>query len=172
MLNSKMSTLLIISLLMAVAYIAAVIIKDKKLPDSISALVYALPSKWQWVWTLWLWAVNLLMCIPLIDVLPEIWKFLGFLTLACLGFVGAMPLINEDSKNMHWIFGISGCILSQICVWFIDYESLWIWIIFPILFLNNYIFPNNYITRVTKEKSVFIAELLCYISLIVAYCKY
>jgi hypothetical protein len=34
----------ILSLLMAVAYIAVVIIKDKKLPDSISALVYALPS--------------------------------------------------------------------------------------------------------------------------------
>ena len=39
----------LISVLLVVSVVGTAIWKEKALPDSISALVYALPSKWQWV---------------------------------------------------------------------------------------------------------------------------
>lgn len=156
----------ILSLLMAVAYIAAVIIKNKKLPDSISALVYALPKKWQWVWTVWLWAISLLMCIPLIDVLPETWKFLGFLTLACLGFVGAMPIIYKEHKKAHDILGVSAGILSQICVFIISPWWMLAWFLWPFLMGSTIVQPEGGDMReLFKEKGVFVAEMICMITL-------
>ena len=161
-----MKTLTILSLLMAVAYIAAVIIKDKKLPDSISALVYALPSKWQWLWTVWLWAISLLMCIPLINVLPEVWKFLGFLTLACLGFVGAMPIIYKEHKKAHDILGVLAGILSQVCVFIISPWWLLVWFLWPFFMGSTIVQPKGGDMReLFKGKGVFVAEVICMITL-------
>jgi len=154
---------------MAIAYIAVVIIKDKKLPDSMSALVYALSNKWQWVWTLWLWAVSLLMCIPLIDALPETWKFLGFLTLACLGFVGAMPIIYKEHKKAHDILGVSAGILSQVCVFILSPWWLLVWFLWPFLMGSTIVQQKGGDMReLFKGKGVFVAEVICMITLAVA----
>lgn len=165
MVNERYMTT-ILSLLMAVAYIAAVIIKDKKLPDSISALVYALPNKWQWIWTLWLWVVSLLMCIPLIDVLPETWKSLGFFTLVCLGFVGAMPIIYKEHKKAHDILGVLAGILSQVCVFIISPWWLLVWFFWPFLMGSTIVQPEGGDMReLFKGKGVFVAEVICMITL-------
>jgi hypothetical protein len=56
----------------------------RKLPERISALVYALPKRWRWVWIVWMWVVAITTCIPLISVLGDGLDVLGFVTLACL----------------------------------------------------------------------------------------
>lgn len=161
-----MTLLLIISILFVAAYLVVAIWRMKALPDSISALVYALPSKWQWVWTLWLWAVSLLMCIPLIDVLPETWKFLGFLTLACLGFVGAMPIIYKEHKKAHDILGVLAGILSQVCVFIISPWWLLVWFLWPFLMGSTIVQPEGGDMReLFKGKGVFVAEVICMITL-------
>ena len=161
-----MTLLLIISILLVAAYLVVAIWRMKALPDSISALVYALPSKWQWVWTLWLWAISLLMCIPLIDVLPEAWKFLGFLTLAYLGFVGAMPIIYKEHKKAHDILGVSAGILSQVCVFILSPWWLLVWFLWPFLMGSTIVQSEcGDMRELFKGKGVFVAEVICMVTL-------
>lgn len=157
-----MMTLVIISIVMAVAYVAAVIINDKKLPDSISALVYSLPFKGQWFWTLWLWAVSLTAGIPLLDIFPESWLFLAFMMLACIWFVAAMPIIWEEHKNAHNILGISACVLSQVCVAVVSPWCLMTWLIWPFLMGSTVIQPEGGdMRKLFGGKGVFVAEAVC-----------
>lgn len=135
---------------MAVVYTAAVIGKRRELPESISSMVYDLPKRWQYLWTVWLWLVGLGVCIPLIEILPETWKFVGFLTMACIGFVGAMPLFVEEQRKAHNIFGVSAGILSQVCVLIVNPWWLTAWVLFPLSYILG-----------SRGKEVFIAEVIC-----------
>ena len=162
-----MKTMLIISIVLVAIPVVAAIYYKKELPKSISDLVYYLPKKWQWLWTMWIWVVSLLTLIPAIDRLSMIgMEALGFGSLACLAFCGAMPLIDKENTTMHWVFGISGCVLSQACVYFIHYESLWVWMVFPFLFLSSYIQPEGWLGKAMKGKGVLLGEVICYVCLI------
>ena len=82
-----------------------------RIPDSISAMVYTM--RHPVLWTLMVWAIAAigywLMCSASEDYVP-----LAFVSMACIGFVGAMPLIKNDNNTLHWVCGIGGCVLSQI----------------------------------------------------------
>ena len=112
-------------------------------------------------------AVSALTLIPAIDRLSHIgMEALGFGSLVCLSFCGAMPLIDKDNTKKHWTFGISGSILTQICVYFIYHECLWVWVLFPFFFLSSYIQPNGWLGKAMNGKGVLIAEIICYICLV------
>ena len=49
-----MTTLVIISVLLSVLGIGLATWNNKELPESMSALVYDLPKRQQWLWTLWI----------------------------------------------------------------------------------------------------------------------
>lgn len=105
------------SMALAVAYVAAATIAKRKLPESISAMVYVLPMDGQWAWTVWLWIVSATACIPLIEVMEDSpWQFLAFLALGCLVFCGAMPLVRKDKNTAHYALSITAGVLSQVCV--------------------------------------------------------
>ena len=160
-----MNTLVILSLLLVTLYLGAAIWRMKCLPDSISATVFVF--KYKWLWTVWMWSVSALTLIPAIDRLSHIgMEALGFGSLACLVFCGAMPLVDKDNTKKHWTFGISGSILTQICVYFIYYECLWVWVLFPFFFLSSYIQPNGWLGKAMNGKGVLIAEIICYICLV------
>lgn len=157
--------MLIISILLVTSVTTLSIWRMKCLPDSISALVFAF--KYKWLWTVWIWAVSLLTLIPAIDRLSHIgMEALGFGSLACLMFCGAMPLVDKENTTMHWVFGVSGCVLSQCCVWFIDYNWLSAWMLFVFMYLSSYIQPEGWLGKAMKEKGVFVAECVCYISIV------
>lgn len=159
-----MTLMLIISILLVASVMGVAIWRMKALPDSISATVFVF--KYKWLWTVWIWAVSLLTLIPAIDRLSQIgMEALGFGSLACLVFCGAMPLIDKDNTDLHWVFGISGCVLSQACVYFIHYETLWVWMVFPFLFLSSYIQPEGWLGKAMKGKGVLVAEVICYVCL-------
>lgn len=132
--------------------------KTKELPESISAMVYIFDEKYKWLWSMWLWAVTILMAPSLIDALPYNFQFVGFLMIACLTFVGAFPLFDEDNKKWHYILGIAAGIISQICVALICFWCLFLWILLPII---------AYFGK-KKEwldgKGVFITECICAIT--------
>ena len=111
-----MITLILVAILLAVLYVGIAIWVTKEIPESVSAMVYVLPDGgWRWLWTLWMWAVSLLTCIPCIEILSRIgMEFLGFGTMGCLMLCGAVPLFEKDKVTMHWVTGTSGCILSQL----------------------------------------------------------
>lgn len=145
---------ILISIIMAVLYVGAAIIIKREIPVSISSLVYILPEgRWRWLWTIWIWITGLLLIVPLIDALPDEWKFLGFFTIASLMFCGAIPLFIEEYNTWHNILGVAAGILSQVCVVIINpwYLTLWILILSALLM---------------KSKTVFISEVICFISLV------
>ena len=159
--------MLIASILLAASFLGVAIWKERGLPDSISALVYVFRQKW--LWTVWLWAVSFLTLIPVIGRLSRIgMEFLGFGTLVCLVFCGAMPIYDKDNTTAHWVSGTAGCALSQLCVWFIGYECLWVWMIFVFLFLSGYVQPDGWLGRAMKGKGVTLAEMTCYAAVVMA----
>ena len=151
--------MLTISILLAALYVGAAIWNRKELPESVSAMVYVLPRSGQWAWIVWMWAVALLTCIPLIDALPDGARMLGFLTLACLVFCGAMPISNNTTnRRAHNAFGILSGVFSQVCVavvspWWLAAWSLlvlaWIWT------------TKDFARKAFDGKGVFLAEMIC-----------
>lgn len=146
-------TLIVLSLLVAALYVGAAIIVKREIPESISSMVYVLPEGgWRWLWTIWIWVMGFLLVVPLMDTMPDNWRWLGFLTIASLMFCGAMPLFIKEQNLWHNILGVSSGILSQFCVLILEPKMLCLWILMlSALWL--------------KSKAVFIAEILCFITL-------
>ena len=162
-----MMTMLILSIVMAVAYVAAVIIRDKTLPDSVSALVYALPKgRWRWLWSAWLALVTLLMATALTAAMSATWwmSLLADATIICLAMTAALPLLPGYHNRLHNALGILSGVLSQVCVWFICPWYLMLWLLFVML-LVLHAFPDvSWAAKVadkTSGKGVFLLEAVC-----------
>ena len=104
--------LLSISLFLAASGLAVAWRRSGAPPESISAMVYDLPARQRWRWSAWLWAVLLTGAVPLIEAAA----FLGWLTVAVLMTVAALPLVAGKSNTLHYVLGIVGGLLSQMCV--------------------------------------------------------
>ena len=156
---------LILSLALAVSLVVVASVRERSLPDSISALVYIFKHKW--LWTVWLWLVTLLTLIPAIEILSRIgMEFLGFGTLACLVFCGAMPLFDKEHVRWHWITGTSGCILSQLCVLMISPWWLLSWLLMLLISMCCIAGYNDTDDEcVFQGKGVLLAECICYLAL-------
>ena len=150
-------TLIAISGIIALLYVIINIITSKKVPESISAMVYSLPKGKQWIWTIYIWIIACTVGPYMIQALDENVEGLGFATMASLAFCGAMPLIKKDKNTLHNIFGVSAGVLSQICVALINPMWLLVWIVMLILFIVHLIKPN----KILSKYSVFISECLC-----------
>lgn len=160
-----MTASLILSILLTTSFVGVAIWRMKQLPESISSLVYVF--RWEWLWTVWLSIVGILTCAPAIEVLDRIGMgFLGFGTMVCLLFCAAMPIFVKEQKMWHDILGISSCVLSQICVFFICADWLFAWTLFIFLMASVYVQPQGAIARAVEHKGVFVAEAVCYISLV------
>ena len=111
-----MTTLLIISILLAVLYTGIAIWRKSSLPHSISAIVYDFSRGWQWCWTTWLSLVAITIAPGLIEATPEPFKFVAFATCACLLFTAAVPLVRGTRNTAHAVLAYAAGILSQVCV--------------------------------------------------------
>lgn len=166
-----MKTMILISVLVALAGVAGAIIKEKKLPESISGMVFTLKGNWKWLWTIWLWAVSFTIGIPTIDALPDNVKFLGFLMMAGLVFTGAVPLFEKNGRRMHYACAIAAGILSQVCVAMIEPWCLLVWLTFAGymgLLVWNVFYKKDYSQHWYDYKGVFLAEVLCFVGLVTA----
>ncbi len=162
-----MITMLILSIVMAVAYVAAVIIKDRELPDSISVLVYELPERWQWLWSAWLAGVTLLMAPALTSAMSAAWwtSLLADATIVCLSMTAAIPLLPGYHNRLHNILGIAAGVLTQVCVWFICPWWLLLWVC-GLLLLQALCIPGwkswvAKVMNVISGKGVLLLELIC-----------
>lgn len=110
-----MTTLIILSALCIVSYTAAVCIKFKGVPSSISATFYKLEYKLWFGATMWLTTGLLIPAI--LEVTPDCYQFTAFL--ACLGMmlIGIAPNFREGIDRPIHITGAILCILfSQVWV--------------------------------------------------------
>ncbi len=160
-----MVTMLTISILLAALYVGAATWNRKELPDSVSAMVYDLPRSGQWLWIMWMWAVSLLTCIPLIDALPDGARVLGFATFASLMLCGAMPISDSTTnRRAHNAFGILGGVFSQACVAVISPWWLTAWLLFVAIYGYDLLPSQNgriYPSRWYDDKGIFLAEMIC-----------
>lgn len=133
---SNMTTLLI--LLSLVIFVVYNIIMNHKfgLPSSLSATYYNLPNKFRWVFTIYMWAVALLLLPAWIEVCNsfgdwrEYLRFLSFLTCALICFVGVAPNFRAfpmESK-VHTISATTAAVTALlwcfICCWNIMYVPI------------------------------------------------
>ena len=147
-----MTTLVLISMLLVTLYVSVTIIYMKGIPDSVSAMVYTLPSSWRHLWTIWMWAVSMLL-VPSLMASLGTWQFIGFLWCASMAFCGALPLVKTEPNIAHNIFGIAAGILSQICVIILNPWWLIGWVFMLLCFIKK-----------LRSKSCFISEAICYYS--------
>lgn len=161
-----MVVLLIVSFLLVVLFVGTAIWKESVIPDSVSAIVYNLPKHKRFLWTLWMWAVSLTVGMPLMEAMPETWKFLSFLTLACLMFCGAMPLLNGERNTLHNVLGVAAGILSQVCVLIIEPSCILIWVLMGMYAVA--VWNENGEKTWLSGKQVLVSEICCFLSLALA----
>ena len=121
-----MTTLIIISMLIIASYTAAVCIKAKEVPYSISATFYALDHKWWFLATMWLTAGLLMPAI--LEVSNPNTEFLAFLACAGMIFVGAAPNFRPEFEGKIHQGGAIVCVVGS---------QLWVacncwWVLLPV----------------------------------------
>lgn len=160
--------LLTISILLVALYVGAATWKERELPESISAMVYLLPEGgWRWLWSIWLWAVAFLTLIPAISILDlRGTAYAGFITLACLVFVGAWPLFNKDTEKEHYIGGSAAGIMSQVCVLLINPWMLALWLLLAGMDISSRY--KKWLPSWLENRGILLAEGMCYVALICA----
>ena len=166
-----MMTLLLVSMLTAVVPLVVASVRKRQVPVSISAMVYLLPKGgWQWLWTIWLWAVAFTLAPPLIEAMPDGWQFIAALMLATLAFTAAMPLFGQENKERHYSFAIASGILSQFCVLVLNPWWLlpWLPMLALVMLVSAAYNDEDGIHKVSNGKGVFIAEVTCVLSLYAA----
>lgn len=128
---------ILLSFLIIASYTAAVCIKGKGIPNSISATFYAIDHKLWFGATMWLTSGLLMPAI--LSYSPENSKWLAFL--ACVGMmlVGVAPNFKEEFENKIHVFGASMCLIfSQAWVGLNVAWFLLLWLV--------YLIPTAYLT--------------------------
>lgn len=126
-----MILLIILSILTIASYVAAVCIKGKGVPNSISATFYALKHKLWFGATMWITAGSLMPAI--LEISKDNSEWSAFL--ACVGMmlVGMAPNFKEKFEgNIHTIGAVMCLLFSQIWVAFNQPLLLAAWPIYAI----------------------------------------
>ena len=159
-----MMILTLISLFLAVG--GMVLMTRGGVPDSISGLVYNLPSRRRWLWSGWLVAVALTLMVPLMSALGD-FAWLGWLTAVCLIGAAVTPVIHKDTRRLHNICGVAAGVLSQICVMVLCPWWLLCWFIYVPLIAGSMAAFNDSeeMPVVCNGKGVLVSECICAVSL-------
>lgn len=158
-----MITLVILSIVLVVLYVGITIYFTKSIPNSVSAMVYALPAAGKYLWTVWIWAVAMLLVPALMEKLGSYWQFLGFLFAACILFCGAIPLVKHEKNTAHNITGTASGVFSQACVLLLCPWWFAAWLILLFFVLTG---KTKDIHSIWYDKTITIAEAVCYICLV------
>ena len=111
-----MNSLVVLSMVTIAAYVAAMVIKEKEIPESISSTVFRLEKKWVWVFTAVMLIVGFLLMPPLMEKVSESTQFIAFFMVAGILFVGASPLVAKEKNTIHYVCAAVSGISSQVLV--------------------------------------------------------
>lgn len=121
-----MIVFVLLSLVLFLIYIACVV-KKYGVPPSLSRSYFSLQHKY-W-FTVTMFVCFALMLVPCVESMPDMWKFVAFITAASGFFIGAAPNLNEELENkVHMTGAIVLAIASQLMVWFLCPWFLICWI--------------------------------------------
>lgn len=132
-------------------------IKDEgRIPSSLSATVFSMDKKDRWIWCIVIWAV-VFICLPTyIGKTGENTRFIAFLAMDGLLFVGGAPLTIKDEDKMHCGAAVVCALCSQLVLVFNQPWLLLVWVPWVAAFV-----------RVTKDNvqwrtATFWADMVCF----------
>lgn len=140
-------------------YILALCKIGGRIPPSLSDSVFYLDKKQRWIWVVTLFVVCFLTIPCVIDRATENTKFLAFLAIAALAFVGAAPLVKDTSDlayKVHCVAAAVCALCSQLLLMFNCYWLLLLWVPWGIALLYF---------KVRKERwrtMIFWGEMVCF----------
>lgn len=155
-----MGILIIVSALCVAAYTAAVCVKCKGVPYSISETFYKLDHKLWFGATMFLTAGLLMPAI--LEVTPEFYQFTAFLACAGMMLVGAAPNFREGIERPIHVAGAILCLVfSQVwvgltCPWFL---LVWIvYVIYTVVMMARHV-SNRALSDFLRTKPMFWVEV-------------
>ena len=125
-----MNSLVFIAMFAIVAYVVAMVIKNKEIPESISSTVFNLDKKWKWVFSAVMWIVGFLLMPPLMEKVSDSTRFIAFFMVAGILFVGASPLVAKEKNTLHYVCAAVAGIASQLLVALNQPLLLLIWFLY------------------------------------------
>lgn len=160
-----MTTILILlSMALFVAYNIFACVKWG-VPTSLSTTYYSLPNKWRWVFTVFMWAIAILLMPAWIEVANSFgdWrvhlKFLAFLTCGLICLVGAAPNFRafEMESKVHAISATASAVTALlwclVCGWQIMYVPIASAVLCLVIGLS---------TKTLKDAKVYWLELMAF----------
>jgi hypothetical protein len=111
----KMSWNILIAIAILLAYVLSMIKDEGCIPSSLSVTVFSMEKKDRWIWCLVIWAV-VFICLPTyICKVGENTKFLAFLAMAGLLFVGGAPLVIKSEDKMQYFVHCGAAVVCAVC---------------------------------------------------------
>ena len=154
-----MNSLVFIAMFTIVAYVVAMVIKNKEIPESISSTVFNLEKKWKWVFSAVMWIVGFLLMPPLMEKVSDSTRFIAFFMVAGILFVGASPLVAKEKNTLHYVCAAVAGIASQLLVALNQ----------PLLLLIWFLYIGYTLAAKDGSRNFFWVEVSCMLSVFV-YC--
>lgn len=155
-----MQILSIIGFLIILGYILVVVLKEKKIPESISAIVYSYGKLGRIIFTLVMFTSASLMTPYLFEICGDEFAILALsITFGFFG-VGCSPLIDGERNTFHYVSAILMGISSQFMIWSLEPMILLLWTPYVV-----YTLWQEY-----SGKNMFFAELVMIIGMLILCC--
>lgn len=147
---------LTMGLVILAVYLTVVIIKDGKIPPSISDTYY---TSGKWVFSVVMAIEAILLSVSLFGVTADVWQWLVFLTCGGLLFVASAPHCHDDyEKKIHYAGAFTFAIGSQVWYWIEPARDNYL--VMGIVFGAVWAIAGVCIMK-WKANATFIAEIAC-----------
>jgi hypothetical protein len=145
--------LIISSVVLSVAMAIVAAKKAKELPDSVSSFSYYVGDV---RFSLWATMTAAILLFSSLHALPPKHAYIAGMMSVGLLMVAASPCYRTENKVLHYVGGYLFGLASQIVVALLITWLLILWVLFPLVFIRK-----NW-----KENATFIAEGICYTTLV------
>ncbi|MBF1414341.1 MAG: hypothetical protein HXN33_02050 [Prevotella histicola] len=147
--------LIISSVVLSVAMAIVAAKKAKELPDSVSSFSYYVGDV---RFSLWATTMAAVLLFSSLHALPPKQGYIAGLMSIGLLMVAASPCYRTENKILHYVGGYLFGLTSQVVVALLMPWLLILWVLFPLVFIR----------KDWKENATFIAEAICYLTLVVS----
>ena len=146
----------IILILITLLYNSFVIIKYKKIPESLSETSYLLGGNKRYFFTAYCFIISICLLPILLEI--SILQFLPFIFCGGLLFAGCSPLFREGlDKPIHYIFSILAFIAY---IFYMIFCMGWIWLI-------GYLMALSVLCAIKWRSYIYWAEIIAVLELII-----
>lgn len=129
-------SMLMLSLLLTILYIANSMYIAKGVPYSVSEHVYQRSMSRRWYHTAWIWALSLTFAPALFLLTPYELDWLPHILVTSLLLTSLLPLIERNGHSLHRASTVLSVVSCTACVYVIGSEWLLLWV--PTVALSMY----------------------------------